>query len=405
MAELEITDVEGASHAMRHPDLAQALYDAGAVIMDGALVALHGEEHRRRRLLEFRVFRRDFFRWYETEIFPRIMDEAMEPAVAVGGVDLIQLGYQVTMNLTADFSGIDRPRRSPEETEELLALVRTFSEGATMVHSTRPPEEVNREVRAALLVFEEAFLAPSIARREALIADVEAGRLDEAELPRDVLSELLRNVDRIDLPHEVLRREIAFYLQAGSHSTANATVHAFHEILGWIAAHPEDAERIRRDPIFLQRCVHESLRLHPASPVAWRKPVRPVGLHDGRAAQPGDRIVVNLAEANQQVDIFGADASAFNPHRAIPTGHLPFGLTFGIGVHSCLGRDLDGGLIARDGQDPLTHQYGTIALFVQRILAAGARPDPDDPPTPAAYTARPNWGRYPVRFDRRLAWA
>lgn len=404
MAELEISDIEGASHAMRHPDLAQALYDAGAVIMDGALVALHGEEHRKRRLLEFRVFRRDFFRWYETEVFPRIMDEAMGPAMQAGKVDLIQLGYQVTMNLTADFSGIDRPRRSAEETEELLALVRTFSEGATMVHSTRDPEEVNREVRAALLAFEDAFLAPSLAHRKALLADFNAGRIAESDLPRDVLTELLRNVDKIDLPHDVLRREIAFYLQAGSHSTANATVHSFHEILGWIAEHPEDGERIRRDPLFLQRCVHESLRLHPASPVAWRKPVCPVGLHDGRMANGDDRVVVNLAEANRQADVFGDDAADFNPHRTIPAGQLPFGLTFGIGVHSCLGRDLDGGLVPREGQDPASHQYGTIALFVQRILASGARADPDDPPTPASYTARPNWGRYPIRFDRSLAW-
>jgi cytochrome P450 len=404
MAELEITDIEGVSHALRHPDLAQALYDAGAVIMDGALVALHGEEHRKRRVLEFRVFRRDVFRWYETEVFPRLMDEAMGPVLEAGKADLIQLGYQVTMNLTATFSGIDRPRRTVEETDELLALVKTFSEGATMVHSTRDPEEVNREVRAALLAFEDAFLAPSKARRNALIADVHAGRIAETELPRDVLTELLRNVDRLDLPHEVLRREIAFYLQAGSHSTANATVHAIHEILGWIAARPEDGERIRHDPVFLQRCVHESLRLHPASPVAWRKPMCALSLRDGRAAAPGDRVVVNLAEANQQADVFGADAANFNPYRAIPTGHQPFGLTFGIGVHACLGRDLDGGLVPREGQDPASHQYGVIALFVQRILAAGARPDPDDPPMPATYTARPNWGRYPVRFDRSLTW-
>ena len=404
MAELEVSNIEGAGRALRHPDLAQALYDAGAVIMDGALVALHGEEHRKRRLLEFRVFRRDYFRWYETEVFPRTLEDSMAPAAAAGKADLIQLGYQVTMNLTADFSGIDRPRRTPEETAGLLALVMSFSEGATMVHSTRPPEEVNREVRAALLAFDAAFLAPSIARRKALIAEFEAGRIREAELPRDVLTELLRNVDRLDLPHEVLRREIAFYLQAGSHSTANATVHSFHEISGWIEKHPEDGERIRRDPVFLQRCVHESLRLHPASPVAWRKPVCPVTLHDGRSAGPGDLIVVDLAAANQQTDVFGADAAEFNPRRAIPPGHLPFGLTFGTGAHACLGRDLDGGLVPREGADPASHQYGTIALFVQRLLSEGARTDPGDPPAAAGYTARPNWGRYPVVFQRSLKW-
>jgi hypothetical protein len=73
-------------------------------------------------------------------------------------------------------------------------------------------------------------------------------------------------------------------------------------------------------------------------------------------------------------------------------------------VHSCLGRDLDGGVVPREGTDPATHQYGIIALFVRRILQEGARRDPDDPPTLATYTARQNFGRYPVVFDRSLKW-
>ena len=35
--------------------------------MEDTLLTLHGEAHRTRRMLEFRVFRRSFFRWYETE--------------------------------------------------------------------------------------------------------------------------------------------------------------------------------------------------------------------------------------------------------------------------------------------------------------------------------------------------
>ncbi len=402
MKEVHVSTLAGVSEALRSPHLAQALYDDGAVIMDKVLLTLHGEEHRKRRVLEFRVFRRDFFRWYETEIFPKTLNETIAEAIAAARADLVEIGYRVTMNLTADFAGIDRPARTTRETQDLLKLVMTFSEGATLVHSTRDKEEVRREVREALELFDARFLVPSVKRRQVLLARHAAGEVAEDDLPRDVLTVLLRNEDKLELPPDVLRREIAFYLQAGAHSTANSTTHAMHEIFAWRDAHPADAERMRHDPIFLQRCVHESLRLHPASPVAWRKPVCPFQLANSGPLSEGDRVVVDLAAANCDSSVFGANAAAFDPHRAIPVGQLPFGLTFGSGVHSCLGRDLDGGVVPAPGATAETHQYGIITLFARRLLAEGARPDADDRPTEATYTKRPNWGRYPIIFDKAL---
>jgi cytochrome P450 len=404
MKEHLVSDYAGVTSALRNPDLAQSLYDEGAVIMDQVLLTLHGEAHRQRRLLEFKVFRRDFFRFYEQEVFPRTLDETIAPALAAGQADLIDLGYRVTMNLTADFAGIDRPKRDGAETRALLDLVMTFSEGATLVHSTRDKDEVRAEVRAAMARFEVEFLAPSIARRRALLSRFNAREIPEEALPRDVLTVLLRNEDKLDLPADVLIREMAFYLQAGSHSTANSTVHAVHEILTWMTGRPEEAARLKADPLFFQRAVHESMRLHPASPVAWRKAMCPVTLAGGERVETGDRVVIDLAAVNMATSLFGETAGEFNPHRSIPVGHLPFGLTFGSGVHSCLGRDLDGGMIAREDADPATHQHGIIALFARRILAEGARLDPANPPTEATYTARANWGSYPVMFERSLRW-
>jgi cytochrome P450 len=403
---MKTVDVAGFSDTaavLRHPDMAQALYDEGAVIMGDVLLTLHGDAHRARRLLEFGVFRRDFFRYYETEVFPRTLDETIAASLQAGQADLVDLGYSVTMNLTADFAGVDRPDRTAGETADLLRLVMCFSEGATLVHSTRDKDEVRAEVREALAYFRERFLKPSIRRREDLIAAFRAGRIGEDDLPRDVLTVLLRNEDKVDLPPDVLVREIAFYLQAGAHSTANATVHAFHEIATWREAHPQEAGRLREDALFFQRCVHESLRLHPASPVAWRRATCPARL-GGRDIDAGTRVVIDLAAANQDPSVYGPDAGHFDPHREIPTGHLPFGLTFGSGVHACLGRDLDGGVVPRADSDPTTHQYGIITLFTRRLFAEGARLVPGDPPTRATYTERPNWGRYPVAFDRSLAW-
>lgn len=399
---VELRRFEDAAAALREPALVQALYDEGRVVMDGVLLTLHGEAHRARRLLEFRVFRRDFFRYYERQVFPRTLRETLAPFLAEGRLDLVQFGYRVTVNLTADFAGIDRPEKSPEETETLLRLIKTFSEGATLVHSRRDREEVRREVRAALAEFERRFFDVSVARRERLLAGHARGEIGEDALPRDVLTVLLRNEDRIELPRDVLLREMAFYLQAGAHSTANSTTHAMHEIFEWCRKHPEDGARLERDPLFVQRCVHESLRLHPASPVAWRRAQCPVHLGGGEIAA-GTRVVIDMAAANRDAEVFGADADRYNPHRAVPPGHFLFGLTFGTGVHACLGRDLDGGIVPRADTDPAEHQYGIVTLLVRALLDHGAEPDPDRPPVPDASTERPNFGSYPVILTRRPA--
>ncbi|HEY9392368.1 MAG TPA: hypothetical protein VIR27_21655, partial [Mycobacteriales bacterium] len=65
MTEIVIDNFRDARDAYRQKDLRQGLYDAGAVVMDSVLVNLHGDEHRRRRRQENRIFRRDTFQHYE----------------------------------------------------------------------------------------------------------------------------------------------------------------------------------------------------------------------------------------------------------------------------------------------------------------------------------------------------
>ena len=399
MTIFSVSGYQAASDTLSDKQLSQSMYDEGAVITADVLLVLHGAQHRARRGLELRVFRRDFFRYYEHEVFPATLAQSMAAYAARGHADLMELGYAITMNLTADFAGVDRPRGDAEETSRLLRLTATFSEGATLVHSTRDKEVVRAEVRAALQEFDATFYRPSMLRRRELLAQFAAGTITEDDLPRDVLTVLLRNEDKVDIGPDLMMREIAFYLQAGSHSTANATTHAFHDVVTWCAAHPDDARRVRNDPLFLQRCVHESLRLHPASPVAERRPVCPMHLTSGAPATPDDRVVIEMAQANRDTSVFGPDADIFNPHRVLPEGIPPWGLTFGTGVHTCLGRDLDGGLQAREDTDPATHQYGIVPLLVRALLDRNARPDPAKPPSRSSHTERPNWGCYPILFD------
>ena len=142
------------------------------------------------------MFRRNYAHHYETNVFPKTLAWVLDPIVARGEADLVDFGYRVTMNLTADFAGIDRPQKTPNETDRLLAIVKTFSEGATLVHSDRDASEVIAEVKAAQNAFRE-FLEPSWSRRQQLIDQLTRGEIDEDELPRDVLTVLLRNHDSV----------------------------------------------------------------------------------------------------------------------------------------------------------------------------------------------------------------
>ena len=78
---ITISTYAGVKEAFRRKELRQALYDEGAVIMADCLLTLHGDEHRSRRRLENRLFRREVFRYWELEVLEPTVGEAMQPFV------------------------------------------------------------------------------------------------------------------------------------------------------------------------------------------------------------------------------------------------------------------------------------------------------------------------------------
>ncbi len=387
-----ITTWDEAKDAYRHKDLRQALYDAGEVVMADVLVNLHGQEHRDRRRLENRLFRRETFERYERELFPPILDETLRPYLEAGRAELVSLGHQMMMNLAALTAGVDRPRGTPEETFHLYDYLMRFIEGATLAHYTGDKEAKAAEVRAKLEAFDAEFLQPSIARRRALI---EAGE----PLPHDVLSILLTNQDNLHLPHDVVLREVAFYLLAGAHTSATAFTRVTHHLFKWLEQHPEDDATIRNDRLFVQRCTHETIRLQPSSPVAMRWALADIELKStGRRIPQGAKVVIDLLAVNRDRSVFGDTADDFDPRRQLPEGVPPYGLSFGSGMHACIGQDLAAGLVFADGDAIEDHLFGLVPEAVQRLFDHGARPDPNDPPEMDDSTARPYFGRYPIVF-------
>lgn len=97
-------DVE---HALRITDLKQSLYDEGKILMDKVLVTLHGDEHRQRRSIESQLFRKNFFRVYENEVFPDLLSETLDQFLNDSSLDLKELGYRIMVHLSLSFAGID----------------------------------------------------------------------------------------------------------------------------------------------------------------------------------------------------------------------------------------------------------------------------------------------------------
>ena len=386
---ITITTYDEARDTYRQKALRQALYDAGEVVMGDVLVNLHAAEHRDRRRLENRLFRRETFELYERDLFPPIIADTYAPYLAEGRAELVDLGHQLMMNLAALTAGVDRPLGTPDETRHLYDYLMRFIEGATLAHYTGDRDAKRAEVAEKLAAFDAEFVRPSMARRQAIIDD-------GGEPPRDVLSILMTNQDDLHLPHDVIVREVAFYLLAGAHTSATAFTRVAHHIFTWLDEHPDDAEIVRTDRLFVQRCTHETVRLQPSSPVAMRWALDDVELRSGRRIPAGAKVVVDQLSVNRDPEVFGPTAEQFDPRRELPDGVPPYGLSFGSGMHACIGQDLAAGLVHAEG-DPLDdHIFGLVPEAVQVLFDHGARPDPDDPPEMDASTTRPYFGRYPV---------
>ena len=227
-----------------------------------------------------------------------------------------------------------------------------------------------------------------------------AGKLSEEDLPRDILTILLMHDAELSMPEELMVREVAFFYLAASHTSVHTLVHATNELFNWCQRQGQAVTEVVADVHKLQRFVFESMRLHPSSPEAWRRAEAEITLADGRVVPQGDKVVVDLQTANRDTSIFGEDAAEFNPLRSIQGRISPAGMSFGGGMHVCLGMNLVAGTMLRDGASPNpdNHQFGTITLIIKELIERGMRPDPNKAPQKIEASERDVWAIYPVLF-------
>lgn len=379
--------------ALRLADLKQALYDADPIFLPTTVVSLHGEAHKEKRRVVQGLFTREFFRQYQNRVFPLALAETLEPVVAAGRGDLSQFAYRVLVNLVADAAGIDRGR-TEAETDHIQMLIGKLGKAPTIGQMlSGSQEEAVAEIREALQIFRTAYYDHSAARRRALIAQ-KADDLS-VELPRDMLTTMLVAFDGKQDEDQMVR-DTAFFILAGAFTQANALQNTLWEILTWCRKRPETRAELLSSPELLQKFVWEALRLHPASPVARRKAMCPMHLPDETEIAEGDIVDVNIAIANRDTDVFGPDAAEYNPYRELPRRVQLHGLSFGAGMHACVGRILAGGMPINPGlSQEEESEYGTLYLVTRALLSQGIDFDPENPPVIDESTTRKHFETFP----------
>lgn len=157
-----------------------------------------------------------------------------------------------------------------------------------------------------------------------------------AKNPSDDLMTMLLEVDFTDehgTERKLTREEVLNFVNviagAGNETTSR--------LIGWtgkiLGENPEQRREIAADPNLITPAIEEILRMEPPGPAVARYVAQDVEIH-GQKIPAGSAMLFLLAAANRDEERF-PDGEAFNVHRQ-GQPHI----TFGRGVHSCLGSAL-----------------------------------------------------------------
>ena len=369
---------------LRSPAFVQGSHFESRPVFGGSLVVIDGPEHRKRRKMLMGMFSHAALRRNEQEILApairqafRALASARDPDGRVR-LDLVALLRELTIQISGHVTGVDAAE-TPADRARLKLLVSRLEAASGVEWTTRDPVEVMAEGVAARRELIHDFLQPALDRRVALVRRLKAGELQEADLPMDLLGLLARHgEDGRGGEDAQVWRECALFLVAGTQTTSHALPHIVWHLEPWWAAHPK--HRAHADDIeFLRAAANESLRLHQPVPALLRLAARDVVLESsGRAFKAGERIALFFSAANREQALFGAAVEQFDPLRPFSKKPPPWGLTFGSGTHTCIGRALVTGLSHRyDDAEPT---QGTIVSVLQALYQAGMALDPAHPP-------------------------
>ena len=347
----------------------------------GTLLESDGEAHARRRRLESQLFTNRMLDRYEEEVLDRAIERCLKEADSGRGpdgvvrADLVRLSRRMFLQIAAAVIGLDAVD-TPERTDLLERCMYALNAAFDVKFSTRDHAEVVAEGLAAKADFVAHFYRQSAERRAGFLARHRDGSVAEADLPSDLLTAMMRHHDDswdADLPV----REAILYLAGATETTSNAITHALVDLQRWLVDHPEDRAHLGA-AAFLRGVCNEALRLHSNVTALARRATGDITLSSGRVFPSGERIAVNIVEANRDPDAFGADAARFNPWREVPEGVRPYGLVFGAGRHVCIGLPLTTTVSGKPAAEGRSDR--AMLKVVRALIDAGVELDPEREP-------------------------
>jgi cytochrome P450 len=352
-------------------------------ILEGVVMQVDGDRHRARRLEENPLFRHSEIAYYDAEVVPGAI--AAELPVGPADVEVRDFAYRVGLPVVAAILGLDMG--TTPGLPRLLQLNKIFAEGAVIPDSTRDKAELRAEVSAALEAFEAEYISPSISK------------LSAGPGPKPTLLSVLHGAwDRLEMDPKLLVREIAFFLESGTATASLTLANTIESILDWVDRDPARRHALVSDIRLVQSCVHETLRLRPVLPVTRRRALETTTIA-GTVIEKGAIVLLNGEAANRDPSVFGHDPDAFDPYRR-PRGSVPiYGVAFGGGPHSCIGRTLAAGS-ARPTDKGIAGDEGPrgfVALAAHALLTRNARRS-SIAPTADGTTLRRRWAKYHVRI-------
>ncbi len=116
---------------------------------------------------------------------------------------------------------------------------------------------------------------------------------------------------------------------AGNETTTKLLGNALY----WLWRNPEQRDRLQRDPALVPHWVEETLRYDNSTQLLARVMAADVEMH-GRKLREGDKVVLLLGSGNRDERVFA------NPDRYDLLRDTAASLSFGQGVHFCLGASL-----------------------------------------------------------------
>ncbi|SDW63083.1 Cytochrome P450 [Saccharopolyspora shandongensis] len=165
----------------------------------------------------------------------------------------------------------------------------------------------------------------------------------------DILSDLARHDD---LTIEELTGAAFLLLLAGHETTANMLSLGTFALL----EHPEQLAELRANPDLLPDAVEELMRYLSVADIFFRYATEDIEL-GGETIPAGSTVVVSLLAANRDPQRFD-NPDTLDVHRKA-RGHL----SFGHGIHQCLGQQL-ARIEMRAGFDGLLRRFPTLELAV-----------------------------------------